>query len=206
MKKRSPFPSLAALIAAVFRYLTRLILLAALGLFVSGQAAALPELRAPQIGLVAQKLASGIFSETGAILRQVLASQTAKPQQEKLARGYELVSCSPLAAESAAARTPTIIGESMPRVEAAAAKIPGAKFLNTMPDFAAQGMNADQVTSAMMQYNRQWMLQQMRSGAPIIDIGVDVNRATPSIFYQMEQNMLKNYQILHPEFGGAIGQ
>jgi hypothetical protein len=32
-------------------------------------------------------------------------------------------------------------------------------------------MNADQVTSAMMQYNRKWILDQMRSGRPILDIG-----------------------------------
>ena len=31
-----------------------------------------------------------------------------------------------------------------------------------------------------------------------LDIGRDLNRANPSIFYQMEQNMLKNYQKLHP--------
>jgi len=64
--------------------------------------------------------------------------------------------------------------------------------------------NADQVTSSMMQYNRKWILEQMRSGRQIIDIGADANRATPSIFYQMEQNMLKNYQKLHPEFSGAV--
>lgn len=66
------------------------------------------------------------------------------------------------------------------------------------------GMNADQVTSAMMQYNRKWILEQMRNGRQIIDIGPDVNRARPSIFYQMEQNMLKNYQTLHSKFSGAV--
>jgi hypothetical protein len=92
----------------------------------------------------------------------------------------------------------------MSRVEAAASKIPGSKILNDMPDFAAMGQNANQVTSSMMQYNRQWILEQMRSGRPILDIGVDANRAAPSIFYQMEQNMIKNYQTLHPEWGGVI--
>ena len=38
----------------------------------------------------------------------------------------------------------------------------------------------------------------MRSGKPILDIGRDMNRANPSIFYQMEQNMIKNYLRLHP--------
>ena len=89
----------------------------------------------------------------------------------------------------------TVVGEGMARVEAAASKIPGAKILNDMPKFTG---TADQVTSQMMTYNRQWILQQMRSGRPILDIGQDLNRANPSIFYQMEQNMMKNYLKLHP--------
>jgi RHS repeat-associated protein len=109
-----------------------------------------------------------------------------------------------LGAETTAARGPVVIGETMVRVEKAAEKIPGAKILNDMPDFRSMGMNADQATSKMMQYNRKWILEQMRSGRSIIDIGADANRATPSIFYQMEQNMLKNYQRLHPEFSGAV--
>lgn len=99
---------------------------------------------------------------------------------------------------------PVVIGETMARVEAYAAKIPGAKILNDMPDFKTMGMNADQVTSAMMQYNRRWILEQMRSGRQIIDIGVDTYRKSPSIFYQMEQAMLRNYQKLHAEFAGAV--
>ena len=101
-------------------------------------------------------------------------------------------------------RGPVVVGETMARVEQAVSKIPGAKILNDMPDFKAMGMNRDQVTSAMMQHNRKWILEQMRSGRKIIDIGADANRTRPSIFYQMEQNMLKNYQKLHPEFGGAV--
>ncbi len=56
----------------------------------------------------------------------------------------------------------------------------------------------------MMQYNRQWILEQMRSGRQIIDIGYDANRTYPSIFYGMERNMFKNYQVLHPEFNNVI--
>jgi hypothetical protein len=66
------------------------------------------------------------------------------------------------------------------------------------------GMNPEQVTSAMMQHNRKWILEQMRSGRQIINIRADPNRSTPNIFYQIEQNMLKNYQKLHPEFRGAV--
>jgi RHS repeat-associated protein len=79
----------------------------------------------------------------------------------------------------------TIIGETVARVEAEAAKNVGSVFLKATPDFT-------------MQYNRQWMLQQMRSGRPILDIGLDPIRKMPSIYYQMEQNMLRNYQKLHP--------
>jgi hypothetical protein len=104
---------------------------------------------------------------------------------------------------TSAESAPVVIGETMARVEQAAAKIPGSKILNDMPDFKAMGMNADQVTSSMMQYNRKWILEQMRSGRPIFDIGLDPNRATRSIFYEMEQNMLKNYKKLHPEFNGV---
>ncbi len=60
-------------------------------------------------------------------------------------------------------------------------------------------MNADQVTSEMMKYNRKWILEQARSGRRIIDIGKDPNRTIPSIFYEMEKNMLNNYRKLHPE-------
>jgi len=101
-------------------------------------------------------------------------------------------------------RGPVVIGETMRRVEAAASRIPGSKILNDMPDFKAIAQNADQVTSLMMQYNRKWILEQMRSGRPILDIGIDPNRAVPSIFYQMEQNMIKNYQKLHPEWNSII--
>lgn len=48
---------------------------------------------------------------------------------------------------------PVVIGETMTRVEHAAAKIPGSKIFNDMPDFRAMRMNPDQVASAMMQYH-----------------------------------------------------
>ncbi|MDR0938374.1 MAG: hypothetical protein LBN29_03315, partial [Mediterranea sp.] len=89
----------------------------------------------------------------------------------------------------------TVVGEGMARVEQAASKIPGARILNDMPAFTG---TAEQITSQMMQYNRRWLLDAMRSGRPIIDIGKDLHQINPSIFYQMEQNMMKNYQILHP--------
>jgi hypothetical protein len=95
-----------------------------------------------------------------------------------------------LLARQAAKTGQTIVGEGMKRVSAAAAQNPGSVILNNMPKFTG---SANQVTSQMMTYNRQWILQQMRSGRPILDIGLDATRANPSIFYQMEQNMMKNY-------------
>ena len=83
----------------------------------------------------------------------------------------------------------------MKRVSAAAEKNLGSTTLNNMPKFSG---SPHQVTSKMMEYNRKWILQQMRSGRPIMDIGLDPTRGAPSIFYQMEQNMIKNYLKLHP--------
>lgn len=79
-----------------------------------------------------------------------------------------------------------------------------SKILNDMPDYMALGLQDYEVTGAMMRYNRGWILEQLRSGRTIIDIGGDPNRAVPSIFYQMEQNMLRNYMELHPEFERLI--
>ena len=89
----------------------------------------------------------------------------------------------------------TIVGEGMKRVSAAAAKNPGSTILNNMPAFSG---SAHQVTSKMMYYNRRWLLDQMRSGRPIMDIGLDPTRGAPSIFYQMEQRMISNYLKRHP--------
>ena len=88
----------------------------------------------------------------------------------------------------------TVIGETMARVELYAAKNPGSVILNEMPEFSG---TAYQVTSKMMEYNRKWILEQLRSGRKIVDLGLDPNRKIPSIFYKMEQNMLRNYQKLN---------
>jgi hypothetical protein len=56
----------------------------------------------------------------------------------------------------------------------------------------------------MMAYNRKWILQQLRSGRPIYDIGYDHERSEPSIFYQIERAMIRNYMKLHPEYPGTI--
>lgn len=88
----------------------------------------------------------------------------------------------------------------MKRVEMEAAKFTDAKILNDMPEYWNMGLKDYEVTSKMMEYNRKWILEQFRSGRQILDIGNDVSRKTPSIFYQMEQNMMNNYKKLHPEW------
>ena len=103
-------------------------------------------------------------------------------------------------ASNTGAKGITVIGETQARVEAAASQVSNANTLK-MPLFNG---TKDQITSQMMQYNRQWLLGQIRSGRTILDIGLDVNRGTPSIFYRMEQNMLKNYMKIHPEWNGVI--
>jgi hypothetical protein len=89
---------------------------------------------------------------------------------------------------------PVIVGESMYRVRAAAATIPGARTLSDMPDFAARGLVNFQVTSEMMKFNRKWLLEQLRTGRKIIDIGPDPNRMVPSIFYEMERTMIRLFE------------
>jgi len=89
----------------------------------------------------------------------------------------------------------TIIGEGMKRVTMEAAKRPGSVILDNMPKFTG---TPHQIISQRMVFNRQWFLKQMRSGRPILDIGLD-GRANPSIYYPMEQNMIKNYLKLHPD-------
>jgi hypothetical protein len=84
----------------------------------------------------------------------------------------------------------------MKRVSAASAQNLGSVILNNMPKFTG---SANQVTSQMMTYNRQWILQQMRSGRPILDIGLDATRTNPSVFYQMEQNILKSMPAVGKE-------
>ena len=88
-------------------------------------------------------------------------------------------------AKSAVRRGQTIVGEGMKRVRTAAAKNPGSTILNNMPKFSG---SRDQVTSQMMQYNRKWLLQQMRSGKPIRDIGLDPRRGVPD----QAQNLCEN--------------
>ncbi len=90
----------------------------------------------------------------------------------------------------------TIIGEGMKRVSFEAAKRPGSITLSNMPKFTGARY---QVASQMMTYNRKWFLQQMRSGRPVLNLGLDPARVgDPSIFFQMEQNMMRNYLRLHP--------
>lgn len=85
----------------------------------------------------------------------------ADEKENRTARhGCLLADFAGLVAANSAGRGPVIIGETMKRVGAAAEGIPGAKILNEMPKFTG---TVDQVTIQMMQYNRKWILEQMRS-------------------------------------------
>lgn len=105
------------------------------------------------------------------------------------------VSSEAVGAKMVGSRGTTIVGEGMKRVSMEAAKHQGSVTLTNMPKFVGTDY---QITSQMMTHNRQWILQQMRNSKTIIDIGVDPMRSTPSIFYQMEQNMMNNYLNLYP--------
>jgi RHS repeat-associated protein len=96
-----------------------------------------------------------------------------------------------------AARGTVVIGEGMGRVTEYAAKI-GARTIEIPPSISNM-VDGPAKWSAMMTYNRQWILQQLRNGIQIIDIGIDVNRPAQlgrSIYFQMEQNMIKYYNQL----------
>jgi hypothetical protein len=99
-----------------------------------------------------------------------------------------------------------IVGETRARVQPAAERLPGVRILNDMPDFSALGLEDEEVTSRMMSFNRKWLLDQLQSGKTILDIGHDPNRVRPSIFYQMERNMLPGYKRLHPDCGRWISR
>jgi len=91
----------------------------------------------------------------------------------------------------------------MGRVERAAENTAGSVIMDEIPILEGK---AYEKTSQLMVYNRKWILNQMRSGRPIMDIGRDPNRISPSIFYQMEKNMVQNYLQRHPNAFTLISQ
>jgi hypothetical protein len=141
-----------------------------------------------QIGSVAG-MAAGGWAAYGSKLAEATAKTTTT------ATATTTTTAAKETAKEVAKEGTTVIGEGMKRVSKEAAKHSGSVILNNMPKFTG---TADHVTSQMMSYNRQWILQQMRTGRPILDIGLDITRTHPSIFYQMEQNMINNYLKLHP--------
>lgn len=100
-----------------------------------------------------------------------------------------------------------IIGETMTRVKAVAKQIPGSKIIPDMPGLSATGLDSYQRarrTGEIMQYNRKWFLEQLRSGLEILNTGPDPSRAIPSIFYETENSMMRAYKKLHPEFDKVV--
>ena len=92
---------------------------------------------------------------------------------------------------------PVVIGENMNRVTQYA----GERYLtikNFVPDEAFQAAFAKGLEAALA-LNRQWIVQMMRQGRLIIDIGPEfpARRAghpyRPSVFYELERRLLKGY-------------
>jgi len=88
----------------VLRWITRLVLLFALGFFAPGEAAARVATRVGSPDVSAQKLASWGSDPEVAVLRQAAALQAAEMQQGSASHGYDFASECLLAAETTAAR------------------------------------------------------------------------------------------------------
>lgn len=91
-----------------------------------------------------------------------------------------------------------VVGETMTRVDKAARKFNAGTL--EMPDWINRMPRGDAKTAAMMDYNQKWLQDHMDKGTDIIDIGRDAKRADPSAFYDMEQEMLKNYKNMNPDW------
>jgi len=89
----------------VLRWITRLVLLFALGLFAPGEAAARVAMHVGPPDVAAQKLVSWGSDPETAVLRQAATRQAAETQQAASSISYDFASGCLLAAESAAART-----------------------------------------------------------------------------------------------------
>ncbi len=98
---------------------------------------------------------------------------------------------------SGVSKATIVIGENMTRVQAYASKI-GAQTIK-MPEHILKMPDGYRKWNAMMQYNREWLFQHLKSGSKVVDIGIDINRPLQygrSLYYQMEQNVIKYYNML----------
>jgi len=96
----------------VLRWITRLVLLFALGLFAPGEAAARVAMHVGPPDVAAQKLVSWGSDPETAVLRQAATRQAAETQQAASSISYDFASGCLLAAERTAARAVTRGGES----------------------------------------------------------------------------------------------
>ena len=82
-----------------------------------------------------------------------------------------------------------IIGENMSRVRTAAKQYQAGYY---------QAWTTEPFDPVLaMKRNRRWLLEKVRGGFEIIDIGIDPDRVNRSNFYAMEKEMLlqRNYPI-----------
>lgn len=113
----------------MLRWITRLVLLFALGFFAPGEAAARVATRVGSPDVSAQKLASWGSDPEVAVLRQAAALQAAEMQQGSASHGYDFASECLLAAENGVARQTTILGENVGQRVAPFAQRTGARDL-----------------------------------------------------------------------------
>lgn len=77
-----------------------------------------------------------------------------------------------------------VIGESMNRIRRAARQIQARWY---------QGWNVDPWDPDIVERrNRRWIVEKMKQGCEIVDIGIDPTRNFRSRFYQMEKQILKD--------------
>lgn len=83
-----------------------------------------------------------------------------------------------------------VIGENMKRIRRAARQIQARWY---------QGWNVDPWDPDIVERrNRRWIVEKMKQGCEIVDIGIDPTRNLRSRFYQMEKQILndKGYPVI----------
>lgn len=77
-----------------------------------------------------------------------------------------------------------VIGENMKRIRRAAKQIQARWY---------QGWNVDPWDADIVERrNRRWIVERIKQGCEIVDIGIDPTRNLRSRFYQMEKQILKD--------------
>jgi len=150
---------------------------------------------------------AGYASPIGGAAGRGLAREVAEEASETIGKQF--------ARQASRELKPVVIGENMERVMQYA----GQRYLtikNFVPDEAFQAAFTEGLEAALA-LNRQWIIQMMRQGRMIIDIGPEfaARRAghpyRPSVFYELERRLLKGYPhyrkvfLRRGSYGGVPG-